>query len=78
MEMHAKALRAALRELTPAKTIPAVQSFELDTDEELFILEADVRHKSITQIAQERHVSEETVKRKREKGFYRMILELNS
>lgn len=78
MEIKAKALRAALRDMVPAKSIPVVQSFQLNPDEEKYIISVDIRRKSIAQTAMENHASEESVKRSRERGFTRMILELNT
>lgn len=78
MEIKAKALRAALRDMIPAKSVPVVKSFGLTPDEEKYIIAVDIRRKSIAQTAMENHASEETVKRSRERGFARMILELNT
>lgn len=78
MEVQEKALREALRKLTPAKAIAAVKSFQLTADEERYIIDVDVLRKSIAQTAMEHYASEEAVKRNRKRGFCRMILELNS
>jgi hypothetical protein len=78
MEIKAKALRAALRDMIPAKSVPVVKSFGLTPDEEKYIIAVDIRRKSIAQTAMENHASEETVKRGRERGFARMILELTT
>lgn len=78
MDIKAKALREALRDMTPAKSIPVVKSFQLTKDQERSIIDVDIRRKSITQSAMENHASPEAVKKSRERGFYRMLLELNS
>ena len=78
MEIKAKALREAIKDLTPGKSVPVIQSFGLTQDEEKYIIQADVERKSVVQIAMENNVSPEVVKRRREKAYARMILELNS
>lgn len=78
MEIKAKALREAIKELTPGKSVPVIRSFCLTAEEEKYIIEADVERKSVVQIAMENNVSPEVVKRRREKAYARMLLELNS
>ena len=78
MEIKAKALREAIKDLTPGKSVPVIQSFGLTPEEEKYIIEGDVNRKSVVQIAMENNVSPETVKRRREKAYARILLELHS
>lgn len=65
-------LRALLSRTSPCKAISYIRFFDLPPEEEMAVIECDVRGKSITQVAQENNVSPETVKRRRKLAYLKI------
>lgn len=65
MNERAFAVRAMLRRMAPVKSIPIIQAYLLPPEEEMVLIEHEAMGKSLQQIAMERHMSIETVKRRR-------------
>ena len=73
MNEQQKKLRTKLGEMGPKRAIAYICSFSLREDEEKFLIEREIKGKSISQIARENHVSPETVKRRRKAAFKKML-----
>lgn len=77
MNEKSRMIRALLAEMSPKRAAEYVKAFELPWDEELYIIERDIRKKSVVQIAMEHYISPETVKRRRRSGYTKIASELN-
>jgi len=64
--------------MAPKRAIMYIQSFDLPVDEELYLIECDVRQKSYAQICMENHTSPEAVKRKRFKAYQKIADAINN
>lgn len=69
MNDRSKAVRARLRSLAPAASIPYIKSFQLPEEEELVLIEVDARGKSVQQVAMAHALSVETVGRRRHRAL---------
>lgn len=79
MDSASKAIRGKIMKMPPKEAIQFVKSFELPEDEELFIIEHDIRKKSIVFLSTQNAVSIETVCRRRRDGYLKMAAgELNN
>ena len=76
MNSNHKAVRNFLSNLPPKRAIAFVESFLLPDNEETIVIDCDVRRKSCVQVAVERNMSVETVKRYRCKAYHKMSQEL--
>ena len=63
MNAQHKAIRALLTTMAPKRATDYIKSFELPEEEELFLLECDVRRKSYVKAADDNHTTPEVVKR---------------
>ena len=63
MNSQHRAIRVLLQEMGPRRAENYIQAFDLRDDESMYIIEREVRRKSIQQIASAHNVSAETVKR---------------
>ena len=71
-----RAIRAVLTAMSPRRAEAYIQSFRLPAEEELFLLECDVRGLSYLQAAEKHSVSPETIKRRRCKAYAKIADEL--
>lgn len=69
MNIQHKAIRALISTMAPKRAISYITSFELPQDEEICLIECDVRKKSYIQVSMDLHVSPECVKKRRQKAF---------
>ena len=60
--------RALLQTMPPRRAAAYIRSFGLPEEEEMFLLECDVRGKSYVQVARERNTSPECIKRRPKGG----------
>lgn len=58
-----------LRRMAPRRAVDYIQSFQLPEDEELFVVECDVRGLSYIQAANKHHTTPEVIKRHRQKAY---------
>ena len=72
MDDRSHAVRAMLRAMAPAASIPYIRSFQLPEEEELVLIECDARGKSVQQVAQAMSLSPETVWRRRRAGLLKI------
>lgn len=72
MNSQHRAIRALLQSMAPKRAVSYIQAFELPPEEELFLIECDVRRKSYTQVAQEQNASPEVIKRRRQKAYMKI------
>lgn len=69
MDQRSRDLRAKLRSMAPAVSIPYIKSFQLPEEEERVLIECDARGRSVTQVAQAMRLSPETVSRRRRRAL---------
>lgn len=69
MDERSRLVRARLRGMAPAVSIPYIRSFQLPEDEERVLIECDARGKSVEQVAQEMRLSPESVWRRRQRAL---------
>lgn len=73
MDEASRSVRAMLRSMAPAASIPYIQSFQLPEDEERVLIECDARRRSVQQVAQDMSLSPEAVKRRRRQALKKLI-----
>lgn len=78
MNAQHKAIRALLMRMAPVRAVNYIAAFELPAEEELFLIECDVRRKSHVQAAIENHVSPEVVKSRRRSAYAHIADQLNN
>lgn len=71
------AIRSLISSMAPKRAIAYIKSFELPPEEELFLIEHDVRGKSYVQIAQEHNCSVDVINAKRNKAFSKIADAIN-
>lgn len=76
MDNNHKAIRKLLSNLPPKRAIALVESVLLPKTEEMIVIDCDVRRKSCVQVAVERNMSVETVKRYRCRAYHKIAQEL--
>lgn len=64
-----RAIRALLQTMAPRRAVDYIRSFQLPEDEELFLIECDVRGKSYIQVAEAHHTTPEAIKRRRRRAY---------
>lgn len=72
MDEQSRLMRARLRGMAPAVSIPYIQSFRLPEDEERVLIECDACGKSVEQVAQAMRLSPESVWRRRQRALRKM------
>lgn len=72
MDERSRSVRAMLRSMAPAASIPYIQSFQLPPEEEQVLIECDARGKSVEQVAQAMRLSPETVWRRRQRALRKL------
>lgn len=78
MDSHHRAIRALLQSMAPKRAISYIQSFELPAEEELFLIECDVRRKSNVQAAIDNLTTPEVVKRRKRSAYHHISDQLHS
>ena len=63
--------------MSPRLAEEHIRSFHLPAEEELFLLECDVRGKSYVQAAQDNATTPEVIKRRRQRAYSKIVDELN-
>lgn len=76
MDSQHKQIRAELSAMAPKRAVAYVLSFELPQDEAACIIECDVRQKSCVQVAMERNLSIDAVKKYRRRAYRKMASEV--
>jgi len=72
-----RAIRALLSSMSPKRAAEYIRSFELQPEEELYLLECDVRGKSYVEAAEDNHTTPEVIKRRRQRAYSKISDELN-
>lgn len=78
MNNQHKAIRALLTTMAPKRAISYIQSFDLPEEEELFLIECDVRRKSYVQAAKDNSTSPEVIKCRKRSAYAHIADELNN
>lgn len=73
-----RAIRALLSTMAPKRAVSYIRSFELPEEEELYLIECDVRRKSYTQAALDNNTTPEVVKRRKRSGYAHIADEINN
>lgn len=73
MNHHHLAIRASLSTMSPNRAIEYIHAFHLPEEEELFLIECDVRRKSQADAAEKYHTSTSVVNRRRQRAFSKMV-----
>lgn len=76
MDKQHRAIRAQLSAMAPKRAVAYILSFELPQDEAACIIECDVRQKSCVQVAMERSLSVDAVKKYRRRAYHKMASEV--
>lgn len=77
MNSRRRAVRALLQSMPPRRARSYIQAFELRPEEELFLIECDVRGLSYAQAADKHHTTPEAIKRRRRRAYDKIAEELN-
>lgn len=77
MNSRHKTIRAMISVMCPERAIDYIKAFDLPDDEEKCLIEREVRRRSCIQIAQKFNMSEEQVKRARQRAFVKMADKLD-
>lgn len=72
-----RAIRALLQTMAPQRAMDYIQSFQLQEDEEIFIIECDIRGLSYIQAANKHHTTPEVIKRRRRRAYSKIADAIN-
>lgn len=72
MNSHHRAIRALLQTMSPKRAEAYIRSFELQPEEELYLIECDVRGKSYVEAARDNLTTPEVIKRRRQRAFMKI------
>lgn len=78
MNTQHKAIRALLTTMAPKRAAEYIKSFELPAEEELFLLECDVRRKSYVKAADDNHTTPEVIKRRKMSAYAHIADAINN
>lgn len=77
MNSQHRAIRSLLSSMSPNRASEYIRSFALRPEEELYLLECDVRGKSYVEAAEDNHTTTEVIKRRRQRAYAKISDELN-
>ena len=77
MNCQHRAIRALLQAMSPKRAAAYIRSFELQPEEERYLLECDVKGKSYVEAAEDNHTTPEVIKRRRHRAYAKIADELN-
>ncbi|MCX4371951.1 MAG: hypothetical protein OSJ58_08980 [Dysosmobacter sp.] len=77
MNSQHRAIRALLSSMSPKRAAEYIHSFALRPEEELYLLECDIRGKSYVEAAEDNHTTTEVIKRRRQRAYAKISDELN-
>ena len=72
MDPETRTIRAMLCAMCPKRAVEYIKAFELPPEEEMVLIEREVRKRSVQQIAEAHQMSPETVKHRRRAAFHKM------
>lgn len=78
MNSQHRAIRALLQTMAPRRAIDYIRSFQLPEEEELFLIECDVRSKSYAEAAAEHNMTPEVIKRRRQRAYAKIADTINN
>lgn len=70
-------IRALITSMSPRRAVEYIRAFDLQEDEELLLIECDVRGLSYTQASDKHHITPEVIKRRRQRAYSKIADELN-
>lgn len=77
MNSQHRAIRSLLSSMSPRRAMEYIQAFELPAEEELFLVECDVRGLSYVQAADKHATTPEVIKRRRQRAYSKIADEIN-
>lgn len=77
MNSQHRAIRAVLTSMSPRRAVKYIQSFQLQPEEELFLIECDIHGLSYAQVADKHHATPEVIKRRRQRAYAKISDEIN-
>ncbi len=78
MNSQHRAIRALLQTMAPRRAVDYIRSFQLPEEEELFLIECDVRGKSYAEAAAEHSTTPEVIKRRRQRAYAKIADAINN
>lgn len=78
MNAQYKSIRALLTSMSPHRAEKYIKSFDLPAEEELYLLECDVRRKSYVKAAEDNHTTPEVIKRRKMSAYAHIADEINN
>ncbi len=78
MNTQHKAIRALIQTMAPNRAKDYIKSFDLPEEEELFLLECDVRRKSQVKAADDNHTTLEVVKKRKMSAYAHIADAINN
>lgn len=72
MNERYRAIRAVLWTMTPNRAIDYIKKFNLPYEEELFLIETDVKKKSHVQLMDEYSVSDDVIKSRKRNAYMKI------
>lgn len=76
MNANHRDIRTMLQTISPKRAEETIRAFHLPAEEELFLIECDVRRKSYVQAADDNHTTPEVIKRRRHKAYAKIADEI--
>ena len=73
MDSLHQAIRRLLRSISPGRAEAYIRAFRLPPEEELFLIECDVRRKSYIAAAAEYNTTPEVIKRRRRQAYEKIV-----
>ena len=78
MNSQHKEIRAVIMSMAPKRAIEYIESFDLPEEEQLFLVECDVRRKSHVKAAGDNHTSPEVIKRRKNSAYSHIADAINN
>lgn len=78
MNTQHRVIRALLTTMAPKRAAEYIKSFDLPEEEELFLLECDVRRKSYVKAADDNHTTPEVIKRRKMSAYAHIADAINN
>lgn len=72
VDPETRTIRAMLCAMCPKRAVEYIKAFELPPEEEMVLIEREVRKRSVQQIADAYKMSPETVKHRRRAAFHKI------
>lgn len=78
MNAQHKAIRALLRTMAPTRAIQYIKAFDLPEEEELYLIECDVRRRSQVKVAEDNITTVEVIKDRKASAYAHIADAINN